>query len=65
MENIEFLDFCKTSFSLSKKHSFLFEISQSTLFWIDLPKKKKQMIKVPLFDKNHGPLENFDIFGIF
>ena len=61
LENIEFLDFCKTSFFLSTKHSLLSRISKNALFWIDLPKKHRWQ-KVPFFDKNHGltPLENFE-----
>ena len=66
MQNVDFLEFFRTFFLLSKKHSFLSRISKNVSFCLSLLKKQDQE-KGQFFDKNHGltPFQNVDFFDFF
>ena len=62
-QNVDILEFFRTFFLWSIKHSFLSRISKNVFFLLFLL-KKKIWGKGGFFDKNHGltPLENADFF---
>ena len=66
MKNFHWLDFLKTSFFWSQKHSFSTGFSKKDFCGLICPKKQRWW-KVWFFDKNCGltPLENFNFLVIF
>ena len=66
LQNVDFLDFFRTSLVLSKKHCFLFRISKNVFSWVSLL-KRKNMKKRSIFWKKRGlnPFEKSRFFGLF
>ena len=66
LQNVDFLDFFRTSLVLSKKHCFLFRISKNVFSCVSLL-KRKNMKKRSIFWKKRGlnPFEKSRFFGLF
>ena len=66
LQNVDFLEVVRTYLLWSETHSFLSRITKNLSFSLFLLKKKKQMRKSSIFDKNHGltPLQNVDFFRL-